>query len=53
MAKYVLVMWVGEETLSVMPSATIRSDHKLFVGTCAEFKWRGKYYEAEVLELSG
>lgn len=51
--KLCLVRWVEEETLSVCSSSGIREGQTAYVGAFAEFKWGGKYYEGEVLEMSG
>ena len=53
MPKYALVRWVGEETLSVVLLTTARKTEKVYSGSFTEFKWGGKYYEGEVLKLSG
>lgn len=51
--KFVLVRWVGEETLSVLLSSAAHPSHSLYVGAFAELKWGGKFYEGEILKLSG
>lgn len=51
--KLCLVRWLEDESLSVCPSSSIKAGQTAFVGAFAEFKWAGKYYEGEVLEMSG
>ena len=53
MPSFVLLRWIGEESMSVRPQSTIKKGHKVFLGAFTYFKWGGKYYEAEVLALSG
>ena len=55
MAKsFILVRWIEEENLSVIPaSAAHSSTGEVYVGVFGDFKWSGKYYEGEVLGVSG
>lgn len=53
MSKFALVRWVEEESLSAVLSTTIRPGQSVYVGAFGDFKWKGKYYEGEVLALSG
>lgn len=48
-----LVRWLGEETLSVVPATSVREGDKVNVGSFASFKWGGKFYESEILAISG
>ena len=45
MAKFVLVRWIEEETLSVLAASAIRHGKNVYVGVFGEFKWAGKFYE--------
>lgn len=47
-----LVRWIGEETLSVIPASKTR-DGDTPVGLTGNFKWTSKYYEGQILALSG
>ncbi len=51
--KFALVRWVEEETLSVMSATSLRAGQKMYTGAFADFKWAGKYFEGEVLAVSG
>ena len=51
--KLMLVRWMGEETLSIIPSCKTRDGDKPTVGLSGDFKWCGRYYEGEILALSG
>lgn len=53
MGKFILVRWLEEESLSVIPASTARQGQKVYVGVFGDFKWAGKFYEGEVLSLSG
>ena len=50
---FLLVRWIDEENLSVVPDTAARKGQKVFVGAFGDFKWAGKYYEGEVLGVSG
>ena len=52
-AKYMLIRWIGEENLSVVVAAKDKVGDPPFVGKIGDFKWAGKFYEGEVLALSG
>ena len=51
--KFALVRWTGEETLSVVAAISVRHGLEVHVGVFRDFKWAGKFYEGEVLSLSG
>lgn len=51
--KFCLLRWLNDEQVSVELSSTIRQGQKCYVGAIGEFKWQGKFYEAEVLKTSG
>ena len=51
--QYMLVRWIGEETLSVLPSCKSRGGDIPIVGLTGDFRWSGRYYEGEILALSG
>lgn len=48
-----LVRWLGEETLSVVPTTTVREADQIYIGSFVTVKWGGKYYESEILSISG
>ena len=53
--KWLLVKWIEESSVGVMPAKCV---HKEDQGQVAEFstvriKWRAKFFDAEVLKLSG
>lgn len=47
-----LLRWVGEETVSVVREDSAKCGVEIYVGALAQFKWLGKFYEAEVLKIS-
>ena len=51
--KFCLVRWLEEETVSVLPIKSAKDGQKVYQGAYANFKWLGKFYEAEVLKVSG
>ena len=42
-----------DEMLSVCSSSAIREGQTAYVGVFGDFKWAGKFYEGEVLQMSG
>lgn len=56
MLKYMLVRWVEEESVGVMPSTAVHKEDKAkaIIGDIVRLKWSGKqYYDAEILKTSG
>ena len=51
--KFCLLRWIEDETVSVVRADTVKKGMEVYVGAFAEFKWLGKFYEAEVLKISG
>lgn len=51
--KFALARWVEEESLSAVPTNSVRPGQEVYPGGFGDFKWKTKYYEAEVLALSG
>lgn len=50
---FVLVRWLEDETVSVMPLTAIHQDFTAHVGAVVRVKWsRRKYYDAEILKIS-
>lgn len=51
---YCLVRWTEEdEQVSVIPASTVKPGQEVYVEAVCEFKWLGRYFEAEVLKVSG
>ena len=50
---YLLIRWIAEENLSILPCTAARSKDKLYVGAVDDFKWSGHYYNGEILKISG
>lgn len=49
-----LVRWTEEdEQVSVIPASTVKPGQEVYVEAVCEFKWLGRYFEAEVLKVSG
>ena len=49
---FVLVIWIEEENLSVLPESASRTGKREYLGAIGEFKWCGNYYEGETLGIS-
>ena len=52
-SKFVLVSWVEEGSVGVMPLTAARDRDKLHIGVVVPMKFQGKYYDAELLKISG
>ena len=50
---FALLRWILDEKISVEPISSARKGTNVYTGVFADFKWAGKYYEAEVLKMSG
>ena len=48
-----LVRWIEEENMSILSTGCVQKGEKVYVGSFANFKWGGKFYEAEVLAIGG
>ena len=51
-----MARWLDDESVGVMPISAVKTDanSSVHVGAFVEVKWgRGKYYDAEILKLSG
>ena len=51
--QFMLVRWLEEETLSVLLSCKTRRGDIPVVGLTGDFKWSGRFYEGEILAISG
>ncbi len=51
--RFMLVRWLVDETVGVMPLTSVKKDHTPRVGAYVEAKYQGKFYEAEILKISG
>ena len=51
--QFILICWLEDEMVGVMPLTSVAKDEKLFVGAVVQMKWKTKYYETEVLKLAG
>ena len=52
-SKFTLVSWVEEGSVGVMPLTAARDRDKLHIGAVVPMKFQGKYYDAELLKISG
>lgn len=50
---FLLVRWLEEESVGVVPSSAVKKDQSVFAGSFADVKYQKKYYEAEILKISG
>lgn len=51
--KVCLVKWIEEDSVGIVPLDHIQKGQRADVGAVAEFKYLKKYYDAEVLKVSG
>ena len=52
MPTFVLVRWVEDNSIGVMPVSAAEKGTRLFPGLTTSMKWRKKKYEAEILKIS-
>ena len=50
---YLLVRWIEEDSVGVMPSTTLKKGQMASVGMTTELKYNSKFYDAEILKVSG
>ena len=50
---YLLVRWIEEDSVGVMPSTALKKGQMPSVGVITELKYSSKFYEAEILKISG
>ena len=50
--KLMLVRWLTDESIGVVPTSSIQKGEIPNVGNVARVKWGSKFYEAEVLQVS-
>ena len=50
---FALTRWVTDETVSVMPLTAVKKSQTPHVGAFVDVKYLGKFYEAEILVISG
>ena len=50
---FLLLRWLIDEKVSIEPFSSAKKGTKVYTGVFGEFKWSGKFYEAEVLKISG
>lgn len=51
---FMLVRWIEDEKIGVMPVSAVQKGNPVQVGAIVPVKWSaGKYYDAEILQLSG
>ena len=52
--QFVLVRWLDDETVSVMPLSAVCKDDRAYVGAVVKVRWNGwKLYDAEIMKISG
>lgn len=50
--KLMLVRWLVDETVGVVPTSTVQKGETVEVGAIAGVKWGSKFYQAEILQIS-
>lgn len=53
MPKFALVRWLSDESVGVMPLTAARKGSKIYVSAVIEMKFQKKFYDAELLKISG
>lgn len=53
--KLMLVRWLADETVGVVPTsdAKIKKGETVEAGNTVSVKWGSKFYQAEILQISG
>ena len=51
--KFALVSWLEEGSVGVMPITAAKDREKLRIGAVVPMKFHGKFYDAELLKISG
>ena len=52
--QFALTRWLCDESVGVMPFSALRKkDQVPYVGAFVEMKYLGKFYDAEILKISG
>ena len=51
--KFCIVQWLEDDTVSVIPVTSAENEDKVYVGAIERFNWYGKFYDGEVLSVSG
>ena len=49
--EYALLRWLDDEKISVEPISSAKGKEKMYAGYFGDFKWAGRFYEAEVLKI--
>ncbi len=50
---FLLVRWMEDETVGVVPVTAVKKGQEFDVGAYVETKFKKKFYESEVLKISG
>ena len=51
--KFALVSWLEDNSVGVVPLSAAKDGEKVFPGATIPVKFQRKYYEAEILKISG
>ena len=51
--RFVLVRWLEDENVGVVPVSAVHADSRVYVGALAKVKYDRKFYDAELLQTSG
>ena len=53
--RFILVRWLQDETVGVVPQSTVHKDdqRRVYVGSSLRVKYGRKFYEGEILQMSG
>lgn len=51
--RFVLVRWLEDESVGVVPVSAVHADSRVYVGAHAKVKYGRKFYDAELLQTAG
>lgn len=51
--RFVLVRWLEDESVGVVPVSAVHADSRVYVGALAKVKYGRKFFDAELLQTSG
>ena len=51
--KFALVSWLEDDSVGVVPLSAAKDGEKVYPGAMLPIKFQRKYYDAEILKISG
>ena len=50
--EFILVRWLQDETVGVMPQSAVQKDSHVYVGAVTQVKYGRRFFDAEILKVS-